>query len=237
MKMMISKFGDWILGKMDEKRYGKIQWNINEKIEYMEFEEADEARHWGKTYYGDWAEKYKKIMRVAGDVVKNSLYTAPIECYCGYSYRQINEFLRYDKDNENHTYRELSDILSIVLCTAPRIPCDLILYRVVGDDFISQLVEKNKENIPTPIQEKGFISTSLLKNIVNEDEAYAVGDNLLKIYVPRNTIGVYVNSITKRSEEEMLLYPNMFLGLASYPYYDKKSGKKIFECQLIKFYE
>ena len=57
--------------------------------------------------------------------------------------------------------------------------------------------------------------------------------NLLKIYVPKDTVGIYVNAITRRSEEEMLLFPNMFLALLSYPYKDYETGKIIFECGLV----
>ncbi len=80
------------------------------------------------------------------------------------------------------------------------------------------------------------MSTSLIKDIVDQEESYAAENNLLKIYVEKGTIGVYVNAVTKRSEEEMLLFPNMYLGLIGYPYNDKESGKIIYECKLIKFY-
>lgn len=175
-------------------------------------------------------------MHMSKMTIKGSLCDAPLECYCGYSYRQINEFLRYERDNEYHTYRELADILSVVLCSAPRVPHDIVLYRMVNDEFINMLIEKNKQALATPIQEKGFMSTSLLKNIANETESYASHINLLKIFVPKDTIGVYVNAVTSRSEEEMLLFPNMYLGLVSYPYKDEETGKIIFECQLIKMY-
>lgn len=234
---MIIPFWDWTIKMKNEKRYGKIHWSIDEKKEYRDFQNANEAEDWGMTHYKNWAEQYIKVMKMAENVVKNRLCTVPLECYCGYSYRQINEFLRYGRDDQNHTYRELSDVLSIVLCGAPRIPCNLVLYRMVNDEFINMLVSENKRDMPTPVQEKGFMSTSLLKNIVNVDEPYAEENNLLKIYIPKDTIGVYVNAVTSRTEEEMLLFPNMFLGLASYPYYDQESGKNVFECQLINFYK
>ena len=148
----------------------------------------------------------------------------------------LSILLRYEKDDDYHTYRELADILSIVLCSAPRIPHNLVLYRMVNDEFINMLIEKNKQELPTPMQEKGFMSTSLLKNIANETESYVSQNNLLKIFVPKDTIGVYVNAVTSRSEEEMLLFPNMYLGLVSYPHKDEDTGKILFECQLIKMY-
>lgn len=230
------KFLDWILKMINEQHYGKLSWNIDDKKEYIEFKNQEEARTWGIKYYKKWADKYKRVMQMSKRAIKCSLCDEPLECYCGYSYRQINEFLRYDKDNENHTYRELADILSIVLCSAPRIPHNLILYRMVNDEFIDMLIKKNKQKLPTPIQEKGFMSTSLLKDIAKENEPYAVENSLLKIFVSKDTIGVYVNAITSRNEEEMLLFPNMYLGLVSYPYKDEKIRKTIYECRLIYFY-
>lgn len=80
------------------------------------------------------------------------------------------------------------------------------------------------------------MSTSLLRDIVYADGAYACENNLLKIYVESDTIGIYVNAITKRSEEEMLLFPNMYLALTNYPYRDDEVNKMVYECKLIKFY-
>lgn len=219
---------------INEKKYGNLCWDIKDKEKYREFKNCEEARTWGMAFYKNWSEQYKQIMQMLKNVVKTGLCTAPLECYCGYSYRQVNEYLRNGSDNKKHIYRELSDILSMVLCSAPRIPYDLVVYRMVNDKFIDMLVEKNRQELPT--QEQGFMSTSLLKDIANEDQPYATENNLLKIFIPKDTIGVYVNAVTKRSEEEMLLFPNMFLGLVSYPYKDKETGKTVFECQLIKFY-
>lgn len=214
--------------------YGKLHWSVESKETYLEFHNKEEAQTWGLKHYKNWSDEYKRVMQMSTSAMKCSMCDMPIECYCGYSYQQINEFLRYEKDNSNHTYRELADILSVVLCSAPRIPNNLVLYRMVNDEFINMLIKKNKEAIP--IQEKGFMSTSLLKSIANETEPYASHNNLMRIFVPKGTIGVYVNAVTSRSEEEMLLFPNMYLGLASYPHKDKDTGKMLFECQLIKMY-
>lgn len=231
-----NKIWDWILKMINEQRYGKLYWSIDDKKEYLEFKNQEEAQTWGIENYKNWADKYKQVMQMSKKTIKGSLCGAPLECYCGYSYRQINEFLRYEKDDEGHNYRELADILSVVLCSAPRVPHDLVLYRMVNDEFIKALIKKNKQAQPAPIQEKGFMSTSLLKNIANENESYARQNNILKIFVPKDTIGVYVNVVTSRSEEEMLLFPNMYLGLESYPHEDEETGKMMFECQLIKMY-
>lgn len=165
--------------------------------------------------------------------LKSSLLDAPVECYCGHAYRQINEYLRYDSTGKYSLYREMADVLAIVLSTAPRIPCDIIVYRLVSDDFIKVLVENNKDLNTT--QEKGFVSASLLRSIVNEKESYAGHENLLKIYVNKNSIGIYVNAITKRGEQEILLFPNGYFRLIEYPYKDHSIKKMVYECELFYF--
>lgn len=215
-----------------ERLYGKINWSVEGEEEYREFKDAAEARAWGKMYYQEWGERYVQVMRKFQDI-RGCTYGMPIESYCGYSYRQINKFLRNDIDNGIKQFREMSDILTLVLCSAPRIPCKVILYRMVSCEFVERLIAYNKQEKTTPIQEKGFMSTSLLKDIANQNESYANDGIMLKIYVEQGTIGLYVNAITYRSEEEMLLCPNLYLGLANYPYRDKESGKIIYECKLL----
>lgn len=96
----------------------------------------------------------------------SSLVTSVVECYCGYSYQQINEYLRYGEHKDKETsYGELANILTMVLCSAPKIPEDIILYRVVKEDVVKNLIAKNRERFSVPFQEKGFMSTSMRKNI------------------------------------------------------------------------
>lgn len=232
--MSNTRYVDKIIAKKNEKKYGKLYFNIDNREEYIEFKNKMEARKWGLNYYDAWSNKYKETMRNAR-IANNGCFYKPIECYCGYSYLKINNYLRYGSDNINDNYRELANILSIIVCSAPKIPFDVILYRMVNDEFIEKLIEKNKMEIPTPIKETGFMSTSLIKDIVNQSEPYASEKNLLKIYVKKETIGVYVNSVIMRNEEKILIMPNMFLGLIAYPYRDDESGKLVYECELINF--
>lgn len=214
-------------------RYGKICWPIENKDDFTKFNKREDAEEWGKAYYGAWGEKYKHVMKEAKKKLrKNNTCCFTLEGYCGNLHGKINKFLRDGEDDSKYTSRELADILSIVLCSAPRIPCDLVVYRLVDDKFIKKFIEENKKE--APILEKGFMSTSLIKRIVEENEGYTENKNLLKIFVPKDTIGVYANVVQSRDEQEMLLLCGMKLALSSYPYIDEKTGKKVFECQLIK---
>lgn len=210
---------------LDYMRYGKMNNNIISS-DYIEFKEDKVAEAWGNKYYQEWSKHYKDSMRVAKEVVKRSCMNSSLEFYCGYSHRQINEYLRFD--TEDYLYGEMSDILAITLSMAPRVPNNIIVYRLVCDQFINQLIENNKEGIP--VQEKGFISTSITKNIVNAGEPYCNHSSMLKIYVKENTVGIYVNGVARRPEQELLLYPNGFFRLLKNPYED--NNKKIYECEL-----
>ncbi|MBE6062577.1 MAG: hypothetical protein E7207_03260 [Clostridium butyricum] len=185
----------------------------------------------GKKNYYEYAQQYKIIMESAKKVIKAPCIDSSIECYCGYNYEQINEYLRFDKKNDLYIYMEMADILAILLSMAPRIPENIVVYRLVCDEFINQLIANNRDGIP--LLEKGFISTSLLKDIIKSEESYSRYKNLLKIYVKKGTIGIYVNEITTRAEEEILLYPNGYFKLLRKPYQYK--DKNVYECELFYF--
>ncbi len=224
-----------ITSLINTKKYGKLNWQIDDKNIYREFSASKEATEWGMSCYKSWADSYKKTCVLAKNFVQGNLVDTPIECYCGYSFKQINTFLRHGSEDESNSYKELSDILAIALCSAPRIPLNLVVYRLVCPEFIKELIEKNKSNVPIPMQEKGFMSTSLLKAIVNSEEPYASANDLLKIYVDENSIGVYVNSVTWRNEQEFLFPPNGYLALVKYPYQDASCQKTVYECRLLTF--
>ena len=59
------KFLDWILNMINEHCYGKLSWNIDDKKEYLEFKNQEEARSWGIEHYKNWADKYKRVMQMS----------------------------------------------------------------------------------------------------------------------------------------------------------------------------
>lgn len=222
---------------LDKFKYGEFIKSINES-DYLEFKEVNDVEEWGKNHYFKWSEEYKnnmnimkEAMREAKEGVENFRSTYVIEGYCGYDNRKINDYLRYNIDDKDKLGREMATILGILLTMAPRVPENIIVYRLVCDNFVKELIENNK--IGKPTVDRGFISTSLLKEIVNLDEAYSGHNNLLKIYVPKNTVGIYVNGIEKREEQELLLFPNGWFRLIKSPYID--CNKKVYECEIFYF--
>ena len=69
-----------------------------------------------------WAKRYKEIMSLFVKIKKNhSLGTVPVECYCGYSCREVNEFLRFGYHSDKKLSDKMADILIMTLCSAPKI--------------------------------------------------------------------------------------------------------------------
>lgn len=210
-------------------KYGKISNNIDTS-DYTEFRDEEEAKNWGMKHYSEWSDQYIKNMRLADYVIQRASFTSALECYCGYNYSRINEYLRFNS-NVLSDYKHMSDILAITLTMAPRVPNNVVVYRLVCDEFINEIITRNKEE--SHAADKGFISTSLSKNIVNMKEAYTTHKSMLKIYVKANTIGVYVNLIKPSKEQELLLFPNGFFKLIKVPY--EENNKIIYECELFYF--
>lgn len=211
-------------------KYGTIEYTLREKENYLSFTSDEQATVWGYSHYNDWAEKYKSQTRQAEQTLTGEY--SMVEYYCGYLHKSMNGYLRGARCfpfEEQTSY--MVRLLNLYLCQAPRIPNDIIVYRVVPDDFVNKLFQNNKDCVPT--YERGFMSTSLLETIA-ENEEYASNKHLLKIYVPKNTIGLYVNPVTARKEQEILIAPNRQLAMIGYP--QKGShGKYVTECMLINY--
>lgn len=200
-----------------------------DKLAYREFRDANESSEWGNKIYKQWAENYKSTSQKVKSVDAPSCCEIPIESYCGFNYLSTNNNRRTPNVNETN---EEQYVLIREICSAPVIPENIVVYRLVCDEVIQELTTI-KNDKPYTFYEKGFMSTSLLKSIVEIDGPYFSHKNLLKIYVDKNTIGVYVNVVTKRSEEEVLFLPGMSLGLINKPYKDKTIGKTIYECVML----
>lgn len=215
----------------EEMKYGNLL-SLKNKENYHEFKNTDEVKKWGKKYYFSWGEMYFKIMKSIKHRLSSSIYEQPLESYCGNTFSAINKFLRFDVHSESYYEREIADLLTIAIHTAPRIPNDIIVYRLVNDNFIQDLIDNNKKEIYYT-REKAFMSTGMLKGITKSNERYTVNKNLLKIYVKKGTVGLYVNAITNRKEEEILFPPNFDLAMINYPYKDNETKKVVYECKLI----
>ena len=50
------KFLDGIFIMINQQRYGKLYWHVDDRETYLEFQNQKEARTWGIEHYKNWAE-------------------------------------------------------------------------------------------------------------------------------------------------------------------------------------
>ena len=107
---------------------------------------------------------------------------------------------------------------------APRIPENIIVYRGVN-----QFGNYDFNNEYNSSKDLGFLSTSIA---VEKAKPFASSNKMLKIYVRKNTPGIYMDVIWDRDENEILFPPSAILTLISEPYYDKTLSLIAYECEL-----
>ena len=197
--------------------------------EYRKFISGKQADEWGTKIYEDWAKRMKeneKIKIHAGlfNVGKNVF--KPIEFYCANGYKLINEYLRngicVDEEIKMCAYK-----ISEELIFAPRVPENIISYRYVENQFIKELFNSKEKD--EKFWNGGFTSVSLIKEIY---KCAPEGTSLLKVYVPKGMIGVYVNPLVQRNENELLLQNNTNLRLCEKPYFDEEINGWIYGCEI-----
>ena len=125
----------------------------------------------------------------------------------------------------------MANTLFCIIGFAPKIPDNIVLYRIPPIEFIRQL-EKDVKKYGRTI-EKGFLNTSLVKSITKSTQYHGNSNYLLKIYVKKETMGTYttlISNIKRIEEQEMLLLPNALLEPIVEPY--EMDGRLVYECKL-----
>ena len=222
-------------------KYGKIKRDLNTN-DYKSFSSEEQIAKW-INYYKSWAIKYNNAFKEINysngsfgeDTSFNLKISDPIKDYCGYYAQKINFYLRnnkFDISSENRTkiFIEIA-LLRREIYVSPRIPQNIVVYRMVPPEFTSKLISNNKKLVPVPTKEKGFMSTSLLEDIYKDDNYKSY--DMLKIHVSKHYFALCATIISP-GENEMIFPPNCFLRLIDYPY--EKNGHEIFPCQLIEFF-
>ncbi len=197
---------------------------------FYEFKE-DKIQEWSEVLYKDWSQKYSTnyIMNIYEDW---KLSINPVECYHGGHLVRVNEYLRTGKDNDLiETYNKMIKHLDNTFTSCPMIDRDIILYRLIKENDFNDIKKCNK----FPYMDKGYLSTSLTKNIcklVYPNITYSDREHLLKLYVSKNSRAIFTGyfEIAIKEENEIILPRNGFLMPIKNPYFDIEVGKTILEC-------
>ena len=213
-------------------RFGTIDL-LENKDEYFDFKDKEEADRWGMSGYKEWGNKLKQkeiIKRESGMFKDSSWAYCPLELYLGWRYQEINRYLRYgDTENIFESDKYCAVRIAEELLDAPRINKNIVVYRYVNEEFINELIKTNKKTSHKYYLEKGYLSTSLLKDIMKDAPD---GSFLLKIYVDKGTVGIYANAVAPRDEYEILIRNNSFIRMCNKPYMDPDYNIPLYECKL-----
>ena len=174
----------------------------------------------------NWSELHKELYNNANWYYPKAFFD-PVKTYSGYAHKKINETLRVGwnciayADKEEYSSLEVSEIIAEIqnrnyiekvinelrfsILSAPRIPENIIAWRWIPEKVLEQIISNKKK--PAYYIEKGFLSTSLDPSFVfdengNRPEQYK---ELLRLFIPKNYHGIYVELIEHRSEYELLL--------------------------------
>ncbi|MBP3805916.1 MAG: hypothetical protein J6I76_18865 [Oribacterium sp.] len=204
---------------------------------YREIRTKEEARDFQKRYYGDYCSEYninRKKMKSCSYEYRMIYAGKPIEVYLGEVYSQVNAYMRGieqpQDDYRRYDLDMLIDRINEIIYCAPTLPEDIVVYRAIDEKTLNIIMQSVKEY--NAYIEKGFMSTSLLKESLLEDNSSYT--DLLKIYVPQGIHVLGVDFIKDRGEYEMLFPEKQHL---KYIGHHKNIIKKarIYEFQLIKY--
>lgn len=193
--------------------------NSNEK----EFNDEIIVKEWANRLYKEWYENLKQMQsqfctnkqfEFTGSAFLKMNETA-VSIYKGSGYQNMNGVLRGVKNIENESeFKWLCLKLIFEMLLAPRLDKDIVVYRFVDSETFNLI--KNEINKGNAYVEKGFLSTTLLKDKINkEHEPYNNHNYILKIYVEKGNVAVYSSIFDEntdgKSEYEMILLNNGIL--------------------------
>lgn len=198
---------------------------------YREFTSDKDAEEWGHDRYGAWADNYLRTMRhirFQASEDASPFASIPLERYCGYDYRHMNNWLRNGEGTEEIVVR--SNLLNYLLLSTDRITENLLLWRHIPKDTLDMILDY-QERYEHHFLEKGFLSTSLVKDSCARNSNSR--EVLLKIYAKTPLHGLYVNTVCRRDETELLIEP--FTNLLVDPLSEKdENGSEVHKAFLWK---
>ena len=204
--------------KKEEEANNQI---YNTKVEfiggtkYCEFLDIESVEKWANSLYGQWFDNLIKMQRILENTTPfqgsfcsylNGNVTM-VEAYAGSAYKNINRVLRGEKTEDNHFNKSLASKLALEILLAPKLDKNIIVYRFLNKETFEKI--KNEITNSGSYIEKGFLSTTLLIDKIDKRfEYYNDHDFILKIYVNKDSIGVYNFFNLTLKEYEMIFLNN-----------------------------
>lgn len=180
---------------------------------YKELRNSDEATTWANTYFSDILaldennSVFKSLYYYTGSMSRKwnavlrrspSIESSDFEKYAGREFSSDGEQIRRIK--------EVNSILR-----QHTIPENIVVYRYTYRKDLRQLCSAKSLKKGLCFTDKGFVSTTLVRELLLPFAKKRRHNCLLKLYLPKGLQGAYVSpphSKTKLNEQEILLPPN-----------------------------
>lgn len=206
---------------------------INRKI-FKEFHTDQEANEWAMNYFGTWI----KDMHSNKDSNDKNNVANLLSKYTGNMNVAYNNFLRgYIKLDAKDTkeYCKKIAIIEKEICKFA-LQENIIVYRYTRKNFFRNLFKSLNPKMGETFIEKGFMSTTLLPNLLKDfpKKNHHNCNCILKLYLPRETKGAYIEfDKGVLNEYEFLLPPNSTFKLIRKKF-SFKYWMPIYECLLLE---
>ena len=188
------------------------------KTQYREFHSSDEIR--------PWYVKYQSYFPSDNDTDKDFLQA--INLYTASANPFFNNHLRYNTvlDPDDFIYPYVAKMIEKL--PTYHIPDNIIVYRYISKGLLKEMCPSYPPKKGMIMEDKGFMSTTLIRKSVNSYRDERVQNILLVISVPINTKGTYVGHLKNTlSEYEVILVPNTKLCI------DAKCFNRFFWCTIV----
>ncbi|WMJ81460.1 ADP-ribosyltransferase [Clostridium sp. MB40-C1] len=203
---------------------------LNRKI-FREFHTDKEAYEWAMDYFGSWI---KDIQSNKDNDDENDIAHLLYD-YTGNMNIIYNEFLRDCNRFNNEEIKEYSRNIVIIAKGISKFALEenIIVYRYTHKNLFRQLFDDSKLKIGKTFTDKGFMSTTLVQDLLKEFAKNHRYNCVLKLYLPKGTKGAYIkfdNSLL--NEHEFLLPPNTTFKLLRRKF-SIKYFMWVYECKLV----
>lgn len=198
---------------------------INRKI-FREFHTDKEASQWAIDYFGSWIKGIEDDKGNIGKLIYN---------YSGGMNILYNDFLRGYNRIEKEQIPEYSRNISIMAKEISKFSLEenIIVYRYTHKVLFRKLFESSKPKIGKTFTEKGFMSTTLVADLLRQFAKEHKYNCILKLYLPKGTKGAYISGgKIKLHEQEFVLPPNATFKLIR-KNFSFKYFMCIYECELV----
>ncbi len=167
--------------------------------QYTKFKSSDEV--------DSWYEKNKSAFPSDNDTDKDFLKA--IHYYTASTNALVNNALRYDMSMLDDDYMQSIFRRMINKLPTYQIPDNIIVYRYISKGLLKEMCPSYPPKAGMIIQDKGVMSTTLIKTSVNSYRSGRDQNILLVISIPSNTRGTYVGHLKNMLPEyEVILAPN-----------------------------